>query len=234
MTGREQDSRLLFTKDDVSLLSMPVIAHEIHCTKQIVLFVFTCIVVVLNCFVMCVCVCVCMYVCMYGFRNVCVLEIHGLSGKFPNVQNSQPLRRSSGARQVVLSNNEFDELGRENHIAPSCLVIVLCLIMWSHVWRAWRFSRDNKMCFSQKKNVWNSVWILENLLWDIWNDEDSIKGRSHVQDSNVRVMQTFQKGPNFGWRDLVQNSGSNMAASEIFIRDRGISVRVMSDVTEVT
>ena len=28
--------------------------------------------------------------------------------------------------------------------------------------------------------------------------------------------------------DLVQNSGSNMAPSEIFIRDRGISVRVMS------
>ena len=34
--------------------------------------------------------------------------------------------------------------------------------------------------------------------------------------------------------DLVQNSGSNMAPSEIFIRDRGISMRVMSDVTEVT
>ena len=34
--------------------------------------------------------------------------------------------------------------------------------------------------------------------------------------------------------DLVQKTGSNMAASEISIRDRGISVRVMSDVTEVT
>jgi len=30
--------------------------------------------------------------------------------------------------------------------------------------------------------------------------------------------------------DLLQKSGSNMAASEILIRDRGISVRVMSDV----
>ena len=34
--------------------------------------------------------------------------------------------------------------------------------------------------------------------------------------------------------DLVQKTGSNMAVSKILIRDRGISVRVMSDVTEVT
>jgi hypothetical protein len=56
-------------------------------------------------------------------------EIHGLSGKFPNVQNSPPLRRSSGARQVLLSSNEFNELRRENRIALSCLVIVLCFFM---------------------------------------------------------------------------------------------------------
>jgi hypothetical protein len=55
--------------------------------------------------------------------------IHGLSGKFPNVQNSPPLRRPSGARQVLLSSNEFDELRRENGIALSCLVIVLCFFM---------------------------------------------------------------------------------------------------------
>jgi len=34
--------------------------------------------------------------------------------------------------------------------------------------------------------------------------------------------------------DLVQKTGSNIAASEILIRDCGISVRVMGDVTEVT
>ena len=34
--------------------------------------------------------------------------------------------------------------------------------------------------------------------------------------------------------DLVQKTDSNMAASETLIRDGGISVRVMSDVTEVT
>ena len=49
--------------------------------------------------------------------------------KFPNVQNSLPLRRPSGARQVLLSSNEFDELRRENRIALSCLVIVLCFVM---------------------------------------------------------------------------------------------------------
>jgi len=32
----------------------------------------------------------------------------------------------------------------------------------------------------------------------------------------------------------VQETGSNMAASELLIGDRGISVRVMGDVTEVT
>jgi hypothetical protein len=56
-------------------------------------------------------------------------DIHGLSGKFPNVQNSPPLRRPSGARQVLLSSNEFDKLRRENRIALSCLVIVLCFFM---------------------------------------------------------------------------------------------------------
>jgi len=41
-------------------------------------------------------------------------RVHGLSGKFPNVQNSPPLARPSGARQVLLSSNEFDELRRES------------------------------------------------------------------------------------------------------------------------
>ena len=58
--------------------------------------------------------------------------------------------------------------------------------------RKWVFITSNEF-------VWNSVWKLENLLWDIWNVENSIRGRSHVQDSNVRVVETFQKGPNFGW-----------------------------------
>jgi len=55
--------------------------------------------------------------------------ILGLSGKFPNVQNSPPLRQPSGARQVMLSSNEFDKLRRENRIALSCLVIALCFFM---------------------------------------------------------------------------------------------------------
>ena len=55
--------------------------------------------------------------------------INGLSGKSPIVQNSSPLRRPSGARQVLLSSNEFDELRRENLIALSCLIIVLCFFM---------------------------------------------------------------------------------------------------------
>jgi hypothetical protein len=55
----------------------------------------------------------------------------GLSGKFPNVQNSPPLRRPSEARQVLLSSNEFDELRHENRIALSCLshcVVLLYVI----------------------------------------------------------------------------------------------------------
>ena len=56
-------------------------------------------------------------------------DIHGLFGKFPNDQNSPPLRRPSRARQVLLSSNEFGELSRENRIALSCLVIVLCFFM---------------------------------------------------------------------------------------------------------
>ena len=55
--------------------------------------------------------------------------VHGLSGKFPHVQNSPPFRRPSAARQVLLCSNEFDELRRENRIALSCLVIVLCFFM---------------------------------------------------------------------------------------------------------
>jgi hypothetical protein len=52
-----------------------------------------------------------------------------MSGEFPNVQNSPPLRRPGGARQVLLSSNEFDELRRENRITLSCLVIVLYFFM---------------------------------------------------------------------------------------------------------
>jgi hypothetical protein len=55
--------------------------------------------------------------------------IHGLSRKFPNIQNSPPLHRPSGAQQALLSNNEFDEVCRKNRIALSCLVIVLCFFM---------------------------------------------------------------------------------------------------------
>ena len=36
---------------------------------------------------------------------ICELCVHGLSGKFPKVQNSPSLRRPSGARQVLLSSN---------------------------------------------------------------------------------------------------------------------------------
>jgi hypothetical protein len=50
------------------------------------------------------------------------VDIHGLSGKFPNVQNSLPLRRPSGVWQV-------HELRCANNIALSCLVIVLCFFM---------------------------------------------------------------------------------------------------------
>jgi hypothetical protein len=57
---------------------------------------------------------------------VYVHHVHELSGKFPNVQNSPPLRRSSGARQVLLSSNEFDELRRENRIALSLRCASLC------------------------------------------------------------------------------------------------------------
>jgi len=55
--------------------------------------------------------------------------IHGLCGKFPNVQNSPPLRQPSGPWQMLLSSNEFGEPSRENRIALSCLVIVLCFFM---------------------------------------------------------------------------------------------------------
>jgi len=57
-----------------------------------------------------------MYVCMYV-------------RKFPNVQNSPPLLRPCGARQVLVSSNAYDELRHENRIALSCLVIVLCFFM---------------------------------------------------------------------------------------------------------
>jgi len=79
-----------------------------------------------------------------NIRNM-LSNIHGLSGKFSNVQNSPPLRRPSGARQVLHSSNEFGELSRENRIALAYLIIVLCFFMWAHVWRVWRFSWDKKM-----------------------------------------------------------------------------------------
>jgi len=56
-------------------------------------------------------------------------HVHGLSGKFLNVQNSPPLHRPSGVQQVLLSSNEFGELSHKNCIAISCLVIVLCFFM---------------------------------------------------------------------------------------------------------
>ena len=86
-------------------------------------------------------------------KNSFAHKIHGLSGKFPNVQNSPPLCRPSGARQVLLSSIEFDELRRENCTPLSCLVIVLCFFMWSHVWRIWRFSRDKKMSVFHNQRI---------------------------------------------------------------------------------
>ena len=75
---------------------------------------------------MCVCVCVYIYIYIYIYIYT---HIRGLSGKFPNVQNTPPLRRPSGVRQVPLSSNEFDKLRRENRIALSCLITVLCFFM---------------------------------------------------------------------------------------------------------
>ena len=62
-------------------------------------------------------------------RRYIPFDVHGMSGKFPNFQNSPPLRRPSGARPVLLSSNESDEMRRENRIALSCLVIVQCFFM---------------------------------------------------------------------------------------------------------
>ena len=57
------------------------------------------------------------------------------------------------ARQVLLSSNEFEELCREHRIALSCVVIVLCFFMWSHIWRVWRFSRDMKMSVFHEQRI---------------------------------------------------------------------------------
>ena len=80
----------------------------------------------------------CLLVFIYSLRiatvRVCAcwyIYIHGLSRNFRNFQNSPTLRRPNGARPVLLFSNEFDELRRENCIALSCLVIVLCFLMWS-------------------------------------------------------------------------------------------------------
>jgi hypothetical protein len=51
-------------------------------------------------------------------RRQFVYRIHGLSGKFPNVQNSPPLRRPNGARQVLHSSNEFDFLAKHATTVP--------------------------------------------------------------------------------------------------------------------
>jgi hypothetical protein len=59
---------------------------------------------------------------------------------------------------------------------------------------------------------------------------------------HVAVYYTREQDEHFTFRKayeelrlaLVQKSGHNMAASEIVIRDGGISERVMSDVWEVT
>jgi len=41
------------------------------------------------------------------YRDQSVSGLYGLSRKFPNFQYSPPLRRPSGARQMLLSSNEF-------------------------------------------------------------------------------------------------------------------------------
>ena len=70
-----------------------------------------------------------------------------------NCFNTTTFLRPSGARQVLLYSNEFGELSRENRIALSCLVIVLCFFMLSHVWRVWRFSWDKKMSVFHEQRI---------------------------------------------------------------------------------
>ena len=103
----------------------------------------------------CTChVCVCQNTKMVHTQFAFSLQgTHGLSRKFLNVQNSPPLRRPSGARQVLLSSSESDELRRENRIALSYLVIVLCFFKWSHVWRIWRISWDKKMSVFHEQRI---------------------------------------------------------------------------------
>ena len=80
-------------------------------------------------------------------------HIHVLSWKFSNFQNSPQLLRPSGERKGILYIIEFDELRHENRIALSCLDIILCFFMWSHVWRVWRFSLDKKMSVFHEQRI---------------------------------------------------------------------------------
>ena len=76
-------------------------------------------------------------------------QTYGMSGKFLNIQNSWPLCRPSGARQVLLSSNELDELRRENRIALSCLVILYVITCLA---RLAILSRQKNECFSRATN----------------------------------------------------------------------------------
>ena len=131
----------------------------------------------------------------------------------------------------------------ENRIALSCLDIVLCFFMWSHIWRVWGFSRDKKKWLFFTSNEFGEI-LCENwkiCYWDIWNVEDSIRGRSHVQDSNVRMVETFQRGwtsvdddPRSG-RPLTSKTDDNVVnVREVIRSNRRLTVRGVAEEVSIS
>jgi hypothetical protein len=123
---------------------------------------------------------------------------HWLYGKFPIAQNSPTLLLPIGARQVLLSSNDFEELRRRNRIALPCFA--LCCAFSCDFWRVWRSSLGKKIrVFHEERNCVKFCVKSGKFLSEIFEMLKKAFGeKSILQDSNFRVVETFQREPNVG------------------------------------
>jgi hypothetical protein len=122
--------------------------------------------------------------------------VRRLSGKFPNLLSSAPASTTNRICVMPWHNGNIGKLLSENCNMLFCLVIVLRVVMSTSVtcacWSLFKMSDFHeqricvKFCVKLGKSFTETFEMLKNSIWE-WGFRP---------DSNVRMVETFQRWPN--------------------------------------
>ena len=113
--------------------------------------------------------------------------------KFPNFWISVPMQRWSNVLLVALRSSEFRKVNATHQIILVCLVIVLCLLEWTHLACWANFSVIRNGWFLLATCLCEILFqIRENVIGDFWNvkkkfgDEAMSRTQTHEWDKRFK------------------------------------------------